>query len=168
MTCVYSTLTWAWQAVTAASAAACGALAPARAASPLAARHLHTPVRRRQCCQRHRHSSAVLTELAKQHRSSRPHVAACKALHRLGMLLAMLLAFSLPQLSQAQSYTNTLRPPDLNHKPEWHLEDSVTYASKTGIITPVLVPHLEWEIRYTATPPRRQVLLMWQLWVLLC
>jgi hypothetical protein len=167
LTYVCCMLTWAWQAVTAASAAARRALAHARAAQLPAASHTHTAMRHRQCCQRHRYSSAVLTELAKQHRASRPHAAACKPLCRLSMLLATLLAFSLPQLSQAQSYTNTLVPPDLNHKPEWHLEDSVTYASKTGISTPVLVPHLQWEIRHAATPPRRQVLLMWQLWMLL-
>ena len=154
-------LTWAWQAISAASAAACRAPAPARAAQLPAASHTRRAMRRRQCCQRHRDSSAVLTELGKQHRASRPHVAACQALRRLGMLLALLLSFSLPQSSRAQSYITI-------GQPQWHLEESITYASKTGNSTAVRVPHLEWEIRYAATLPRRRVLLVWQLWVLLC
>lgn len=143
-------LTWPWQAATAASAAARRAMEHAGAAGHPAPSHTHTAVRRRQCCQRHRYSSAVLTELAKQHRARRPHAAACKALHLLGMLLALIQSFSLPQFSHAQSYSAFPAPPN-SFYPQWHLEDSVTYASKTGNTTAVHVPHLEWEIRCAAT-----------------
>lgn len=66
-------------------------------------------------------------------------------------LLVACLAVALPRGGRAQTYTTQLVPPvnPATLSPEWRLEDSVTYSKDTGSAAPVLVPRLEWQIRWT-------------------
>lgn len=64
------------------------------------------------------------------------------------VLLLACFAAGLPASSRAQTYNTQLMPPT-NLAPEWKLANYITYNNATYTGTPVMVPHLEFEIMFT-------------------